>query len=155
MITGLAQNLHVMRRVIDCVHAIACVHARINVRANGTRVTTLPKPRCPIYAAAMTQTPARGMAVTVQPSADKRGGAALCCRCGNLRTEPGIPKNGDENHSNETHTDRRGWRATRTLDCRVCGMPTCHAVLLRSDRFRDSAEEWDYERRRTPGSAGK
>lgn len=85
------------------------------------------------------------------PSPDKRGGAALCCQCGNLRSDGPKPVARDVNRSGECanslgHPQR--WRMTRTIYCPVCEMPTCHAMLCRNDRNRDIAEKWDYEQAR-------
>lgn len=83
-----------------------------------------------------------------RPSPDKRGGAALCCGCGNLRTNPGKSlrtKRSDKNRTTEVDGDPRGWRMTRTLACPVCEVPTVHAMLRRGDD-RDSAERWAYKR---------
>jgi hypothetical protein len=82
-----------------------------------------------------------------RPSPDKRGGAALCCVCGNLRSngpkilarEPNRSAEMDGEHS-------QGWRMTRTIHCPVCEIPTCHAMLCRSDPNRDNAEKWAYQR---------
>jgi len=87
--------------------------------------------------------------MTTRPSPDKRGGAALCCRCGNLRTNPihGLRgRRSDPNRTSEVDGDPRGWRMTRTLDCPVCEVPTVHATLCRSGPNRDSAERWAYKR---------
>jgi hypothetical protein len=87
--------------------------------------------------------------MTTRPSADKRGGAALCCRCGNLRTCPCNllrTSRSDPNRTGEVDGDPRGWRMTGTLPCPVCEMPTCHAMLCRTDNNRDSAERWAYKR---------
>jgi hypothetical protein len=87
--------------------------------------------------------------MTTRPSPDTRGGAALCCQCGNLRSNGPrrIARARDANVSFDTNDDPRCWRMTRTIECAVCEMPTCHAILSRSHR-RDSAEEWDYEQAR-------
>jgi hypothetical protein len=88
--------------------------------------------------------------MTTQPSPDKRGGAALCCQCGNLRTSPYGSlrgKRSDPNRTAEIDGDPRGWRMTRTLECPICEMPTVHAILCRGDRdLRDRAEEFVYKR---------
>lgn len=85
----------------------------------------------------------------IQPSPDKRGGAALCCQCGNLRTSPSTglrTKRSDPNRTAEVDDDPRGWRMTRTLECPICEVPTCHAMLLGSDdHMRDRAEEFLYK----------
>jgi hypothetical protein len=84
---------------------------------------------------------------TTQPSADKRGGAALCCTCGNLRSNPGRSiqgKNRDPNRTAELDDDARGWRMTRTLDCPICEQATVHAMLCSGPR-RDCAEPCVYE----------
>jgi hypothetical protein len=83
--------------------------------------------------------------MTVRPSADKRGGAALCCQCGNLRSNGPKHVARDVNRSCEidlNHPQR--WRMTRTIHCPVCEMPTCHAMLCRGSIHRDNAEKWDY-----------
>src|SRR5271157_1068354 len=90
----------------------------------------------------------RGLAMTTRPSPDKRGGAALCCQCGNLRTSPSAglrTKRSDPNRTSEVDDDPRGWRMTRTLDCPICETPTVHAMLCRGD-LRDSAERCAYKR---------
>lgn len=81
--------------------------------------------------------------MTTRPSADKRGGAALCCRCGNLRSN-GPKRIRDANQTGEVDDDPRGWRMTRTIHCPVCEKQTCHAMLCRGDD-RDSAETWAYK----------
>jgi hypothetical protein len=86
---------------------------------------------------------------TTRPSPDKRGGAALCCQCGNLRTSPSTglrTKRSDPNRTGEVDGDPRGWRMTRTLDCPICEVPTVHAMLCRWDHLRDRAEEFLYKR---------
>jgi hypothetical protein len=84
--------------------------------------------------------------MTARPSPDKRGGAALCCQCGNLRTNPSTglrTTRSDPNRTAEVDEDARGWRMTRTLDCPVCEMPTVHAMLCGGHPdLRDRAEEF-------------
>jgi hypothetical protein len=86
--------------------------------------------------------------MTVQPSADKRGGAALCCECGNLRTNGPKTVARDPNRSASGVCDYAGhpqrWRMTRTIYCPVCEMPTRHAMLC-SAPARDVDEEWDHK----------
>lgn len=85
-----------------------------------------------------------------QPSPDKRGGAALCCQCGNLRTNPSTGLRSSRLDPNRTAgcvtDDPRGWRMTRTLDCPICEMPTCHAMLCASGPHQDRDEEFVYKR---------
>jgi len=86
--------------------------------------------------------------MTTRPSPDKRGGAALCCQCGNLRTCPinllrTQPR--DPDRTGEVDGDPRGWRMTGTLPCPVCEMPTVHAILC-GGGFKDRAEEFAYKR---------
>ena len=83
--------------------------------------------------------------MTTRPSADKRGGAALCCQCGNLRSNGQKMITRDPNRTCEFADDPRGWRMTRTIDCPVCEMPTCHAMLCRSGVHRDNAESAVYK----------
>jgi hypothetical protein len=85
--------------------------------------------------------------MTMRPSADKRGGAALCCQCGNLRSNGPKRIARDANRSGDAMNDPRGCRMTRTIHCPVCEMPTCHA-MLRGDHCRIAAEEWDYKQAR-------
>jgi hypothetical protein len=64
---------------------------------------------------------------------------ALCCECGSLRTckQP-------RNYVAE-RADLQTWhRMTGDLKCDTCGRITRHALLRRSDEYRDSAE--DYQR---------
>ena len=85
--------------------------------------------------------------MTTRPSADKRGGAALCCQCGNLRTCPRgklRTRRSDPNRTSDVDGDPRGWRMTGTLDCPICELPTVHAILC-GGGMRDSAEKWAYK----------
>lgn len=52
---------------------------------------------------------ARGDAMTMRPSADKRGGAALCCQCGNLRSNGPKRMARDANRTGETTYYRRAY----------------------------------------------
>ena len=82
-----------------------------------------------------------------RPSPDKRGGAALCCQCGNLRTSPKKSlrsKRSDPNRTKELDGDPRGWRMARTLDCPICRTATVHAILLTSGSHREGAERFVY-----------
>jgi hypothetical protein len=84
--------------------------------------------------------------MNTRPSADKRGGAALCCQCGNLRSNGPRRLARDPNRASELGDGPRGWRMTRTIDCPVCEMPTCHAMLCGSGPHQDNAERWVYKR---------
>lgn len=88
------------------------------------------------------------MPVTTQPSPDKRGGAALCCQCGNLRTCPTgklRTRKSDPDRTSEVDSDPRGWRMTGTLPCPVCEISTVHAIL-NGGAIKDRAEEFLYKR---------
>jgi hypothetical protein len=85
-----------------------------------------------------------------RPSPDKRGGAALCCQCGNLRSNGPKTVARDANRSGDTNDDPRGWRMTRTIHCPVCEIPTRHAMLA-SGHTRNPAEEWDHRQARRAG----
>jgi hypothetical protein len=82
--------------------------------------------------------------MTTRPSPDKRGGAALCCQCGNLRSNGPKMLTRDPNRTCEMDDNPRRWRMTRTIFCPVCEMPTCHAMLCRTDANRDNAESYVY-----------
>ena len=84
--------------------------------------------------------------MTARPSPDKRGGAALCCQCGNLRSNGPKRITRDPNRSGEVGDHPQGWRMTRTIHCPVCEVPTCHAMLCPTDANRDNAERWAYKR---------
>lgn len=87
------------------------------------------------------------MGMATRPSADKRGGAALCCQCGNLRSNGPRRIGCDPNRTSDLSSDQRGWRMTRTIHCPVCEVPTCHAMLQSSaSPQRDIAERYAYSR---------
>jgi hypothetical protein len=83
--------------------------------------------------------------MTTRPSPDKRGGAALCCQCGNLRSNGPKMIARDPNRTSEVDDDPRRWRMTRTIYCPICEMPTRHAMLCRSDVHRDNSERFVYK----------
>jgi hypothetical protein len=84
--------------------------------------------------------------MTTRPSPDKRGGAALCCQCGNLRSNgPQMVTRDPNRTAGCVSDDPRGWRMTRTIYCPICEMPTCHA-MLDSGHTRDRDEEFVYKR---------
>lgn len=80
--------------------------------------------------------------MTTRPSPDKRGGAALCCRCGNLRSSPS--HKGFRTYANTRGCHpmgvQKGVRPTHPKDAATPNVPLPAGFT--------SAHEWEKAQRR-------